>query len=405
LQKEDEPMTQSPSETTERYHVLDGVRGIAAIVVMLSHFTAQEFRLFGHPIVPFAESALAVDLFFVLSGFVLSHAYEDRIKQGLPFLGMLKRRIIRLYPMFFIGLIVGGPTLFLLIGADKANFSTDDAIGSLLSNLFFLPYFTAERIREMASDHLLVGPIFPANPPAWSLFFEMIASLCLLWLAGVRTRWLTLAVIVFYLGFIGYGVHVSLADGQMGLNPSIGWDSATFFGGFLRVGFGFMLGIVLYRLRDRLQPALRAKLPSWAVHPYFLYAVTFAALFNPFGMKGIATALTLLVVLPAIVAAGSVSAPGSASAIRISSFLGALSYPLYSLHYPIARMVAFLTAGLGLSNFAFMLLASATAVLVATAVGLFIDAPIRKTLGVWLHIRAHAEPARRLKHTSGSPHG
>lgn len=84
-----------------KYQTLDGIRGIAALMIVLHH-TGYYFSG-----LPFARSYLAVDLFFVLSGFVIAEAYSTRLKDGLSCFEFMRIRIIRLYPLYLLGTLLG----------------------------------------------------------------------------------------------------------------------------------------------------------------------------------------------------------------------------------------------------------------------------------------------------------
>ncbi|MGE0829924.1 MAG: acyltransferase family protein, partial [Hyphomonadaceae bacterium] len=142
----------------ERFLALDGLRGIAAVAVLLRHFgsAAGPVRL--------PESYLAVDLFFLLSGFVLAHAYEQRLRAGMSFWDFLKARFIRLYPLYFLGTAIGAAGAFWLASRNWGHAEFGEMLGSLSFNLAFLP--------SAFHEH---NP-FPYNGPAWSLFYEMLAS-------------------------------------------------------------------------------------------------------------------------------------------------------------------------------------------------------------------------------------
>ena len=85
------------ADTKPHYELLDGLRGVAALVVIWYHV----FEGFAASPVDqrFNHGYLAVDFFFILSGFVVGYAYDDRWKRRtLSFGGFIKRRLIRLHP-------------------------------------------------------------------------------------------------------------------------------------------------------------------------------------------------------------------------------------------------------------------------------------------------------------------
>ncbi|HET9653111.1 MAG TPA: acyltransferase family protein, partial [Usitatibacter sp.] len=92
----------SPGALATRYQLLDGLRGILALAVVVHHFTATSGRR-----EIFASSALAVDFFFCLSGFVIAHAYEAQLRAGMPIASFMARRLRRLYPLYIAGLVLG----------------------------------------------------------------------------------------------------------------------------------------------------------------------------------------------------------------------------------------------------------------------------------------------------------
>jgi len=143
-----------------RYHTLDGMRGVAAIIVLLAH------ALRNTPNETSIRAALAVTMFFLLSGFVLGKAYDERLKAGMSLGQFTLARLIRLYPLWLLSLAiaVAGTSVTLLLGHGKMNLQ--QFVASAISALFFLP-------TPMPYD---VGETMPLNPPGWSLFFELVAN-------------------------------------------------------------------------------------------------------------------------------------------------------------------------------------------------------------------------------------
>ena len=86
------------------FEVLDGLRGVAAIAVMLFHSYHAEGL--------FHNAWSAVDLFFLLSGFVIAYSSDEHLQHGMPATQFLLRRLIRLYPMIVLGTLVGVSMLF-----------------------------------------------------------------------------------------------------------------------------------------------------------------------------------------------------------------------------------------------------------------------------------------------------
>src|SRR5574344_3063257 len=91
-------------DTKPHYDLLDGLRGVAALLVLWYHvFEGYQFAG-NQPIIKTTNHGyLAVDFFFILSGFVISYAYDDRILKTMTLKNFFKRRLIRLHPMVVLG--------------------------------------------------------------------------------------------------------------------------------------------------------------------------------------------------------------------------------------------------------------------------------------------------------------
>src|SRR5271163_4255127 len=108
--------------TKHRFHALDGMRGVAAIVVMNYHYYLDShLRCLKNPF-------LAVDFFFILSGFVISHAYGEKLLNGLAAREYLARRISRLYPMMAIGILLGLPVLYTQTVSTPSDYTRHDLV-------------------------------------------------------------------------------------------------------------------------------------------------------------------------------------------------------------------------------------------------------------------------------------
>ena len=101
------------------FTTLDGLRGIAAIAVVARH---APFLWGEHgPTGALSESYLAVDFFFVLSGFVLAHAYGSRFQHGLSNAAFMRTRLLRLYPLYLLALVFSSGVVAIQIGVGKAD--------------------------------------------------------------------------------------------------------------------------------------------------------------------------------------------------------------------------------------------------------------------------------------------
>jgi peptidoglycan/LPS O-acetylase OafA/YrhL len=312
-----------------RFDALDGLRGIAAISVMIHHY--NDALLY--------HAGLAVDLFFMLSGFVIAHSYGERLQQGMGFSQYFGARLIRLYPMFFMSILIGVPVLYLL---HKNGFATEPAkfmVRSVLYNALFVPHINSFEIYNFGGHLASIGEIFPVNPPAWSLFFEMIASVTFVFLFKAKPHTLVTAIVLCYVALLLYGMLHAFLDHQHAFALDPGWDSENFIGGFPRVLFGFSVGLLLYSVSgDKRFSKLRAFVERRVKHPY-LYVLLIAIFAFPTELAGIYPALVLGIVAPGLVLLGSMVSCRGVVSENTAKFLGWLSYPIYCLHFPIARVV------------------------------------------------------------------
>ncbi len=285
------------------FHTLDGLRGIAALAVLTQHYATvlAPIRLRG--------SYLAVDLFFVMSGMVIAHAYEGKLRSTLTPWRFFGLRFVRLAPLYLMGLAL---TIVMVTGALTLGRSEHWTWATFLPlagmGLLMLPNVTP-------SAH---GELYPLNPPAWSLFWEMVINLAYA-LVGYRMRNAQLAIVCALSGV----AMIVLAGLRGSLDHGFRWDDWEM--GLARVSFSFPLGVILYRLHRAERWRLPAP-PAWTL----LLAV--AGLMALPRMGATLDLLTALVAFPAICLLALGVEPSN---VRLYAFLGVISYPLYVLQIPI----------------------------------------------------------------------
>jgi len=170
------------SAKSDHYAVLDGLRGFAAMAVVIFHL--------GHWLhIPglASNSSMAVEFFFCLSGYVLALAYGGHRRQRLGMAGFIRVRLIRLMPLMVIGTIISAPYAgFRLFITHDHHQLPSLALASLLG-LLNLPY--------LGAPNSIGGPqVFPLNGPQYTLFLELFANF--FWYP-IRTRHpLTIAICV-----------------------------------------------------------------------------------------------------------------------------------------------------------------------------------------------------------------
>src|ERR1700761_4800235 len=172
-------MSKNPAylETKSHYEILDGLRGVASILVVVFHifetYSGDRF----HQIIN--HGYLAVDFFFVLSGFVVAYAYDDRWEKMSQW-DFYKRRLIRLQPMVIMGSVIGAVFFYLQTGPAFPLVAVTPVWKMLLVMLVgftLVPLLPSMDIRGWNEMH-------PLDGPAWSLFFEYVANI--LYALGLR---------------------------------------------------------------------------------------------------------------------------------------------------------------------------------------------------------------------------
>jgi peptidoglycan/LPS O-acetylase OafA/YrhL len=355
----------APLPVATRYVFLDGVRGIAAMAIVIYHFTA-----FSGQRTLFASAPIAVDFFFCLSGFVIAHAYHARLLHGMSIATFTKKRLVRLYPMYLAGILLGLVAISWLKTHSLTDLSWLDIEKASLLNLFYLPYFNASYI-ELFSERV-VGAVFPLDNPAWSLFFELILAnlLYAVTLRGWRhaaMAWLVVGAIALCVATLAYG-------------EAPGWGSGNFVGGIPRVLYPFFAGVVIHQMRDRL--AFLPRVPAgWVVIAIMLVM----AMPQIVGHRHYWLASVLFAV-PLIVALGSRAAIRDGSfAQRACTYAGQLSYPIYCIHYPLL-MILSTFGSLFTSRAPLFILFLVLAVGLSHLLLRYVDEPIRS----WLTLKLRA---------------
>lgn len=341
------------------FRTLDGIRGLCALCVLMWHL----------PSINLLPSAyLAVDLFFMLSGFVLALRYEDRLRAGGGMRAFMLMRLIRLYPLYLLGSLIGAlVALVVLIKAGGGPHAYAAWAAKLGLAALLLPVIGQGAL------------VFPFNVASWSLFYEFVLNAGM----GVVSRALrarAMAAVILASGALLFLMAWAKGDLRLtGQMPYFTWA-------VVRAVFGFCVGVALYRLwRAR-------RLPRLPLPPALILLLVLACLAAPgagLGGRLLAPAMVTLV-FPVIVAAAVQNEP-SGPVAQVMAQAGILSFPLYAIHDPLLSGLEMIGARLGLPPVAVALLSAGAALIAAALVSELFDKPVRR----WLTGRAQALHDRR----------
>lgn len=324
-------------ESKPRFEVLDGLRGVAAMMVVAFHLF--ETYSGGHITQIINHGYLAVDFFFVLSGFVIGYAYDDRW-QSMSLGAFAKRRLIRLHPMLLLGSVIGG--LLYYFGSCEAfpiiaPTPWHKVALVMLLGCLLIPIRGSLDIRGWAEG-------YPLNGPAWSLAFEYVANILY-------------ALVIRRLGKIALGVCVAAfavltvlltmnidlfgflaCRSELAYTVIGGWslDPHQLYVGFSRLLYPFFAGLLLSRLG--LVIRLRNGFVASSIIVAVILAMPFVGTAEVQWTNGLYEAVCIIALFPLIVAIGAGSNDMSKLTAGLCRFLGEISFPLYITHYPLIYM-------------------------------------------------------------------
>ena len=291
--------------TKKHFEILDGLRGVAALAVVIFHFMEWIFpdssqNFIGH-------GFLAVDFFFCLSGFVIGYAYDNRIgKMGIG--EFFKSRLIRLHPLVVLGSVLGLLAFFLDPFASPIAYGAGKIILLFICSLLLIPLPLME---DRAFN------LFGFNAPSWSLFWEYLANIFyafVLYKVGRRSLKVLTILAAAGICFVSYR-----AGNLLG-----GWSKDNFLDGGARVAYSFLAGLLVYR-------------SNWIIKNRLGFIGLSILLFLAFIMPGsewnwLTEPLVVIFYFPLLVSLGAGSSL-SPQLKKVCRFSGNISYPLYMTHY------------------------------------------------------------------------
>ena len=324
-----------PLGSKPRFEILDGLRGVAAMIVVAFHLfetysAGPREQILNH-------GYLAVDFFFVLSGFVIGYAYDDRWGRMTTW-DFFKRRLIRLQPMVILGTLIGA---FWYYFSDAPAFELVaqtpwwKLLLIMILGCLMFPTPPSMDIRGWQEINSL-------NGAQWSLLWEYIANIFYALIVR-RFSKVLLGVFVFLSAFLTIDLAMNIdATGLLAVREYAKYTVIGGFGltpdqiyiGVCRLLYPFFCGLLLYRL-GKLRINLKRGAMTWCS-----LAVAVTLVVPNIGgeshqwLNGLYCAAVILFVYPAIVAAGAGSPLTGRRTTAVCKFLGLISYPLYITHYP-----------------------------------------------------------------------
>lgn len=344
----------SHSPPTIAFPALNGMRGLAAVAVAVFHAVP----LLGHQLAP--GGYLAVDLFFVLSGCVIAHAYSAKLDSGMSVFAFMKVRLVRVAPFYMLGLFFGLALALTLLAVDAPSAMTKPYLAlAVICGLLFLPL-------PITPNGVGVD-IFPLNAPSWSLFYELVVNA----LFALCFRWLTprvlVVVAVLSATVLVPGVWI---HGDANVGPAL-HDAPL---AFARALFSFVVGVLLYEVRRPVR-----------TDPAITIAGTVVLLLVPVstGWRPVFDLVCILFAFPVATFALVGARVRSHAHDRSFAFLGDASYGLYALHHPLIWLLHGAAATLGF-NAMLPGVALLLALVIACAV---VERRIDRPLRAWLTSR------------------
>jgi len=316
-------MQSIPPNSKPHYPILDGLRGVAAILVVCfhvfeAHATSRFTQIINH-------GYLAVDFFFLLSGFVVGYAYDDRWKK-MSVAGFSRRRLIRLQPMVIMGMLIGAVCFYFqdsVLWPGISEVPVWKVLLVMLIGFTLIPLPPSMDIRGWTEMHAL-------NGPGWSLFYEYIANI--LYALLVRRFSKTLLSILVVLAAAAL-IHLAVTSPNGDVVGGWALEPTQLHIGFVRMLYPFFAGLLLCRIGKLIQ--VKQAFQWCSLLLVIILAMPRIGGPENVWMNGLYDSLSIIFLFPLIVFLGASGAIAGKYAARVCKFFGDISYPLYITHYPL----------------------------------------------------------------------
>ena len=312
------------ADSKQHFVILDALRGIAAIIVVLMHSFEVYCGGDYHRLI-INHGYLAVDFFFMLSGYVMAHAYDDRWNT-MTVGDFIKRRLVRLHPLIIVGMVLGALLFFFQESSffpKIAHATASQVVILMLIGFTMIPVAPSMDIRGW-------NEMYPLNGPAWSLFFEYVANILHVFILRKLSR-VALSVLVFVAGFALVHLATTGKSGDLIGGWSLEPEQLRF--GITRLLFPYMAGMLLRRL-----VTIKTDKNTFLIASFILIlALSFPRVggYENLWINGLYESFIIIVIFPLIIYLGAIGVVNSDRTKKICVFLGDISYPLYITHFPL----------------------------------------------------------------------
>lgn len=311
-------------DSKEHLLILDALRGIAAIMVLIMH-TFELFCKGDYTKMFINHGYLAVDFFFMLSGYVMAYAYDDRWEK-MTVWDFIKRRLIRLHPLIILGMIFGAVLFYFQESPIFFPKIADTSIWQLLLLLVIgftlIPVPPSMDIRGWNEMH-------PLNGPAWSLFFEYVANILHVFILRKLPNLLLSLLVCIAAAALCYLAVTRESGDLIG-----GWSLAPeqFKIGLTRLLFPYMAGMLLRRGVK----TVRNKNTFLLSSALLILVLSFPRVggYEQVWINGLYESFVIILVFPVIIYLGAIGSVKDKISQRVCTVLGDISYPLYITHFP-----------------------------------------------------------------------
>ena len=316
-----------------RYEIIDGLRGIASITVVIFHFF--ETYSWGHPEEQIINHGyLAVDFFYLLSGFVICYAYDDRWDK-MSLWDFYKRRLVRLHPMVIAGTLVGVCYIFFSECEIMTNIKNPNPIIFFVSIIMSFLMIPAPRNIDIRGLHESNG----INGTMWTLHYEYLSNI-LYSIIIRRINTIFIAIITVLSSFLTINLTFNfdvfgVLKGRDDRKYTVigGWEisSCELYIGFARLLYPFFCGYLISRLRV----SIKIPYSFWICSILLILSLCLPRFSSNGIINGFYESFIIIIIFPLIIIIGAGDTEKNEKLLSICKFLGEISYPLYITHYPI----------------------------------------------------------------------